>query len=468
MVYKKKSIKFGTDGWRGVIGVDYTVENLNRVVEAVVSYLYKRVENPTIVLGYDCRFNGKIFAEYVATRFSARNVKVLLSPSFVSTPMVSLATLGKKADLGIILTASHNPPEYSGFKIKGSYGGPAFAEVVAEIESLIPESGSFDDEDIEKYISQEKIEYYDAEALYVNHLKSVFSLAEMRRANITIAYDAMYGAGRKVFARLFPEARLLHCEDNPGFNGRSPEPIEKNLSELRELCQKEKILFGLATDGDADRIGLYDDRGVFIDSHHIMLMVAHYLLHYKGMTGKIVSTFSCTDKMNLFAKKNNLPFQTTKIGFKYIAEIMARETVLVGGEESGGIAVAGHIPERDGIYIGLLILEMMTKTQKKISEIIEEIYREVGPFYVERVDLHLSEQEKHRILSECPKYRQFGDFKVADIENLDGYKFRFMQEGWVMIRPSGTEPLLRIYAEACNRDAALQILNATQQTILKD
>jgi phosphomannomutase len=417
------------------------------------------------MVGYDCRFNGLLFAKLTAARLAQNGAKVLLTPGFVSTPMVSLATAQRRADMGIILTASHNPPEYSGFKLKGAYGGPAYPSVIEEVEAGIGIQNDFKNGNFETLLSNGNIEYYDAEALYINHLKSSFSIDAIRSSGVKIAYDAMYGAGRKVLAKIFPDAHLFHCDNNPGFNGRAPEPIDKNLPELREYCKNNKIPFGLATDGDADRIGLYDDRGVFIDSHHIMLLVANYLLREKKRTGKIVSTFSCTDKIRKFAQINGLPFEVTKIGFKYIAEIMAAEKVLIGGEESGGIAVAGHIPERDGIFIGLLVLEMMAKSGKKISELITDIYRDVGEFAVERKDLHLSEEDKTRIVSECPSLRKFGPYKVQSLENLDGFKYRFGDDRWVMIRPSGTEPVLRVYAESESSTSANDILFHTINTI---
>jgi phosphomannomutase len=464
----KNQIKFGTDGWRAIIGIEYTADNLRRVVEGTCRYLLKTKQKPCVVLGYDCRFNGKIFAEQVAVFFVDHGVKVYLTPGFVTTPMVSLATLKLKADMGIILTASHNPPEYSGYKLKGPYGGPAYPSIVSEVESFIPdEATSHHNNNLESALLNRKVEYYDAESIYINHIKSSFPLKEIKNANIPIAYDAMYGAGRRVFSKLFPEAKLIHCDDNPGFNGQAPEPVDKNLNELRELCKQESISFGMATDGDADRIGLYDDRGFFIDSHHIILLILRYLYRIKGKKGKVISTFSCSDKIPMLAKLYGLPSQITKIGFKYIGEIMANEEVLIGGEESGGIAVAGHIPERDGIYIGLLILEMMAKTGKRISELIQEVYDEVGPFAVERNDLHLLQYQKEIILTECKnqKYKAFGPYNVLVVEDLDGYKFRLDERKWVMIRPSGTEPLLRIYAESDNSNSAKDILYHATETI---
>jgi phosphomannomutase len=251
--------------------------------------------------------------------------------------------------------------------------------------------------------------------------------------------------------------------------GQAPEPIARNLGNLSFAIKTAgDISLGIANDGDADRIGLYDDLGNFIDSHHILLILVHYLHKYKGQTGKVIITFSVTDKVKRLCEHYGLDYQVTKIGFKYIAEIMETEDVLVGGEESGGIAVKGHIPERDGIWCGLLILEFMASTGKGIREIIQEIYDIVGTFATDRLDLHLSEEQKTDIIAKCQSkaYTKFGSYNVGSIETLDGYKFNLSENDWVMIRPSGTEPVLRIYAQAPTAAAAKAILEATRTEVL--
>lgn len=459
-------IKFGTDGWRAVIARDFTFENLARVTDAVARYAHEQAQvllQPiaSVAVGYDCRFNGRLFAEAVADRLSGQGIRVYISPGFVSTPMVSLATAQKQCTLGVVITASHNPAEYSGFKVKGHFGGPAFPDAIAKIESYIPDSPL----ELHRYLTI-PIEYYDMEALYINHLKQSFDIARIRKSVVELGYDAMYGAGQRVFIRLFPQVRALHCEYNPLFGDCPPEPIERNLEEFADLIKTLKLNFGLATDGDADRIGLLNEKGEFVDSHHILLLLIHYLYKYKGLKGKVVCTFSCTQKIAEMCKRYELPLEITKIGFKYIGEIMAREDVLVGGEESGGIAIKGHIPERDGIYVGLSILEFMTETGKSLSELVAEVYSVVGEFWVDRSDLHVSEEIKARIISECPAYQSFGAYTIEKIENLDGYKYHLGNGRWVMIRPSGTEPVLRVYAEAENKTAAAEIISVVTSVIL--
>ena len=292
-----------------------------------------------------------------------------------------------------------------------------------------------------------------------------------------LAYDAMYGAGQNVMKRLLPETLKLHCENNPGFNGIAPEPIAKNLTEIssliKNLNKKQKkyhISSALATDGDADRLGFFDSKGEFIDSHHILLLLIHYLCKYKKMKGKVVVAFSVTPRLKKMCAHYGLELQVVKIGFKYICSIMITEDVLIGGEESGGIAIKGHIPERDGIWIGLTIWEFMAKSGKSIEELIKEVYAITGSFSFERNDLHLSEDIKNTIVENCKrgKYKAFGKYNVQRLDDLDGWKYFFNEDEWLMIRASGTEPVLRTYAESSSQKKAFDILNAAKKTLLRN
>ena len=462
-------IKFGTDGWRAIIGFDYTRDNLARITEATLIWLKKNSTDPKIMIGYDCRFQGKMFAESCACVFASQGVKVFISPGIASTPMVSLATVKRQTDIGIVITASHNPPEYSGYKVKGKFGGPAVPAVLAEIEALIPDKASNWNGDFNHHIENEQIEYFDMESLYLNHIRQAFDLKAIRESGLKAGYDAMYGAGLNVFKKILPEAELLHCEINPGFNGIAPEPIERNLGEFQELIRSKKLDVGLATDGDADRIGLFDSEGTFVDSHHIILLLIHYLHKTKKMSGKVVSTFSCTDRIGKMCAAYGLENQVTAVGFKYISEIMVNENVLVGGEESGGIAIAGHIPERDGIYIGLTIMEMMAKSGKSLKQLVEEIYKVTGSFCYTRNDLHLDESRKQAIIELCKEggITSFGSEVVTGRNNLDGFRFYLPDEQWVLVRPSGTEPVLRIYAESSNREKVDVLIKKVVDTLLE-
>jgi len=464
-------IKFGTDGWRAIIAADFTVDNVARVAEATSKWLLKKNNTPSIVLGHDCRFGGKLFAETTAKVFLAQGIKVLLAEDFVSTPMISLGCVKYKTDLGIIITASHNPPAYNGYKLKGAYGGPLGPEQVQEIEDMIVEGvpTNWQSIDLNAAKANGTLQIAALEDLYVKHVEENFDLEAIKTSNLVLAYDAMYGAGQKVMKRLFPDIYKLHCEDNPGFHGQAPEPIHKNLIEFSNFIkEKGNISCGLATDGDADRIGLYDNKGNFVDSHHIILLLIHYLVKYKKLSGKVVVAFSTTVKIKKMCAFYGLPIEVVKIGFKYICSIMVTEDVLLGGEESGGIAIKGHIPERDGIWMGLTIWEFMAKTGKSLDALIEEVYAITGTFCFERNDLHIDETIKTKVLANCKAnvYKTFGNYQVMRVEDLDGFKFFFDEDTWMMIRASGTEPVLRVYAEAADQKTALDIIAETKKVLL--
>jgi phosphomannomutase len=464
-------IKFGTDGWRAIIAKEFTVENVARVTEGTAIWMKKNFEKPSVVIGHDCRFAGELFAETTAKVMAQHGIKVFIAKDFVSTPMVSLGAKTYGASIGVIITASHNPPSYNGYKLKAEYGGPLTPEKIAEIEPLIPEFSSvaLDELKLEDFEKQGLLQWINLEEEYIAHVKKNFDLDLIRNSGLRLGYDAMYGAGQNVIKRLFPQATMLHCENNPSFMGQAPEPILRNLQEFSDLIRTSgKIDCGLATDGDADRIGLFDNKGNFVDSHHIILLLIHYLVKYKGMKGKVCTAFSTTVKIKNMCRHYGLELETVKIGFKYICGIMVKEDVLLGGEESGGIAIKGHIPERDGIWMGLVIWEFMAKSGKSLNDLINEVYEITGPFAFERVDLHLEEDVKQRIIADCKsgKFTSFGDYKVERVEDLDGWKYFLSEESWMMIRPSGTEPVLRTYAEAATREEAAKILEATKKTLL--
>ncbi len=461
-------IKFGTDGWRAIIALDYTVDNVKRVAEGTALWL-KQHNGKQVLIGHDSRFGGQLFAETSAQVFGAHGIKVILAKGFVSTPMVSLGVVKTGSDQGVVITASHNPPSYNGFKLKSALGGPTGPDQIAAVEAMVPDATNLALPSLEAMRAKGLLEYIDLEQLYLDHVATHFDLNLIKQTGLKIAYDAMYGAGQNAMRQLFPEAVLLHCDDNPGFHGQAPEPIHRNLQELSELIKNSPdIALGIANDGDADRIGMYDEDGNFVDSHHILLLLLLYMFKYKQETGKVVITFSVTDKMKKLAAQFGLDVEVTKIGFKYIAEIMAQEDVLVGGEESGGLAVKGHIPERDGIWIGLMILEFMAKTGKSVKQLIEEVYELVGAFHCDRDDLHIEEAQKQVVIQQCQSnpYTSFGNYIVESLETLDGFKFNLGNDRWVMIRPSGTEPVLRVYAQAADAQEVRSILDATRQTIL--
>jgi len=463
-------IKFGTDGWRAIIAKEYTTDNVARVSIAVADWLNENNDSSSVVIGHDCRFSGELFAETAAKVLASKGVLVKLAKGFVSTPMISLGVVNEKASLGVVITASHNPPSYNGYKLKGDFGGPLLPADITAVENRIPDTNSVDYNAIrmEDLVAEGKVIYVDLEDAYCKHAEASFDLEAIRSSEMNFAYDAMFGAGMNVVKRLLPNATFLHCDDNPGFLGTAPEPIHRNLQEFSDLMKNNDLDCGLATDGDADRIGLYDSKGNFVDSHHIILLLIHYMVKYKGMTGKVVTAFSCSVKVEQMCKHYGLQQETVQIGFKHIAGKMITEDVLLGGEESGGIATTGHIPERDGIWMGLILFEFMAKSGKSLEDLIAEVYAIVGPFAFERLDLHIDNDTKLRIIEDCKagKFTQFGKYKVDRIETTDGFKFFFDEDTWLMIRPSGTEPVLRTYAEASTQEKVFDILADAKATIL--
>lgn len=461
------TIKFGTDGWRAIIAKDYTVDNVKRVSEATARWMLQ-MKMSKVVIGYDCRFGGKMFSEVVAGVMGNFNIHVIIDKNFVSTPMVSLGVVKYEADLGIVITASHNPPDYNGFKLKSSLGGPTLPEQIAQVEQLIPETPLGKMPSLSQLEEKELVTYANLEDIYVKHVEDNFDLELIRNSDIVLAYDAMYGAGQNALKRIIPKAKLLHCEHNPSFNGQAPEPIARNLKELSQYIKTKKdVNLGLANDGDADRIGLFDEDGEFVDSHHILLLLLIYMKEHKKLDGKVIVTFSVTNRMKQLAKLYDLDLEVTKIGFKYIAEIMSHTDVIVGGEESGGLAVKGHIPERDGIWIGLVIMEFMAKTGKSLKELIADLYDKVGSFKFDRDDLHLTEEKKQAILNKCRsnEITKIGNEDVILMEDIDGFKFYLSDDRWLMVRPSGTEPVLRVYAQAEDLTAVRALLDAGHQTL---
>ena len=452
-------ITFGTDGWRAVIAEEYTFDNLTRVARATAAWVQKQdAGDGSVVVGHDTRFQGAAFARHVARVFASAGVRVHLASDFATTPAVSWATNDRGATAGIVITASHNPPEYNGFKVKGHFGGPATPAMIAEVEAeLAALKGRFTVKPYDALEADGLIETFDLQAGYVDLLRERLDLDAIKEAATRVAYDAMYGAGQGVVTELLGKPRVeeLHHELNPGMHGQAPEPIERNLVGLLETVPAENCGIGLATDGDADRIGLVDEEGQFVDSHKILALLVKYLHEEKGLRGDIVKTFSTTDMLDRMGEQYGLDVVTTPIGFKYIGPKIVEGDVLVGGEESGGMAIKGHIPERDGLFIGMTVVEMMVKRERTLSGLVRELMDEFGPHYQSRQDLHTTPSRKQAVLEQLQSagLAEVDGHAVSATETLDGFKFR-LDEGWLMFRASGTEPVLRIYSEAPSQDAA--------------
>lgn len=460
-----KTIRFGTDGWRAIIGKEFTVENVARLTYGLASWVKSQDLGQRVVIGHDCRFAGDLFCRAAATVLLSEGIEVLYSDRIVTTPMLAMATRDFDCAAGLMMTASHNPPSYNGYKLKTNYGGPMGGVSLSEIEAAVPNELS-EEWEIMDVESQMKYKQVDIETPYVRAIEKTFDLGAMRAMSSELAYDAMYGSGQFVMKRLFPECSHFRAEHNPHFYGLSPEPIARNLGPFSEFLKADsKLGFGLVTDGDADRIGVMDGQGQFIDSHHIILLLIHYLVKYKGLKGKVVTAFSTVNKVTELCANYGLPIEIVKIGFKYASKVMVEESVMLAGEESGGIAVETHIPERDGIWMGLMLMEFMALTGKDLDALIQEVYDIVGAFIYSRDDLKLSEEKKAEVVERCKEgnVSQIAGRMVERVEDLDGWKFILSANSWVMIRPSGTEPVLRVYVEAPDEAEMQSIMTDVKQ-----
>src|SRR5512140_547353 len=462
-------IHFGTDGWRAVISDTFTFDNLRilaqAIADATASYHWDKSGNGgpkpdphKIVVGFDTRFLSDRFAGEVARVFAANGFTVLLAQSDAPTPAISYAVKNLGAIAGVMITASHNAPRYNGLKLKGPFGGSALPEQCRRVEVYIS-----DNErrargpnlmDYQKARDASLIQKFNPLPAYFDHLHRLINTDIIAENPQRFAVDSMYGAGRGVIKAFLQgtgcDIAEVRAEMNPGFGGIHPEPIAKNLGALCSAISGGMGNFGLATDGDADRIGAMDERGTFVDPHKIMALALKYLVEERSLSGSVVRTVSTTRMIDRLAKKYGLKLHETPVGFNHIADHMLQEDVLIGGEESGGISFKGHIPEGDGPIMGLLIVEMIACYKRPLVELVGDLLKEVGPVVYQRTDLRLSrpvaKDEMAAFLSKTAP-SEIGGQKVVEISQLDGVKYITADDSWLLIRPSGTEPVLRVYVE---------------------
>ncbi|HTY36321.1 MAG TPA: phosphoglucomutase/phosphomannomutase family protein [Bacteroidota bacterium] len=451
-------IKFGTDGWRGLIAGDFTFDNVAKVALATANYFkrHKKIRNG-IVIGYDSRFLSKEFAQLTAETLANKGIKVIISDKISSTPMVSLLTTKLKAAGGVVITASHNPARYNGFKIKGDFGGPAHPEMIEKVEKelkKIIKKKVVNKKSYADLLAKGTIREMDFTSVYVEDLRTKLDLPLITSSGLKIANDSMYGAGQGVMPQLVPVRAEIRCSFNPSFGGGHPEPIPQNLKDLSSTVVMKGCDIGIATDGDADRVGALDENGAFVDSHRIFAILLKYLVTEKHMTGEVAKSISVSQMINKMCLKYGLRLHETPVGFKYLCRLMTERDILIAAEESGGLGVKGHLPERDGIYVGLLLAEVMATRKLKLSQLVEELMLEFGWHYYNRIDAHMTEQQKRKILAAYKKgVKSLAGMVVRRVETRDGFKL-FFDDGWVLVRASGTEPLIRFYAEA---DSVLRV-----------
>jgi len=463
-------IKFGTDGWRGITARDFTVANVNRLSDAAASWLRSSAGEPSVVIGYDTRFGSRMFAETAARVFAARSIKVYLSGSFVTTPMVSYSIIKLGASLGMMITASHNSSDYNGIKLKAYYGGSLYDEVLKNIEDLVPEENILDLELVKWEDSLEKglIEIIDLEEIYSNWIRANFDIEGLKQSGIKPAFDLMYGSSQTLIKKLFPGFKKINATPDPYFGGNNPEPVHQNLSRLSELVGENRdISLGIALDGDGDRFALVNEKGEFIESHKVLLLLIQQLVTTTGPNGKVVVGFSSSLTIDTLCKKLGLELERTRSGFRYITRIMVNERVLVAGEQSGGIAFSNHIPERDGIWTALMIWQLLNERGGKVSELIREIEEIAGSTCYRQLSISLGRDRLTSIISKLTKnqYERFGRFEVKKVEDLDGYKYFLSSKDWVLIRVSGTEPLIRVYAETGSAEKTAEVLEAVESSL---
>jgi alpha-D-glucose phosphate-specific phosphoglucomutase len=458
-------IKFGTDGWRGIIADNFTFENVKIAAQAIADYYNKTYRNPSLIVGYDTRFLSKEFADTVSRILSANNIKVYITNKATPTPAVSYGILLKRTNGAVVLTASHNPPDYCGIKIKGDYAGAAFPEITKSIEENLFKN------EVKTNAKPELVETIDIKQDYLKKISSYVDIKKILKSKFKVVVEPMYGVTAGYLNDIFKTSKLkvtyLHQNQDPLFNGIRPEPLKHNLLELIKTVKKTKADIGLATDGDGDRIGLVADNGDFLDAQKIIPLFMLHLIRNRGLTGKAVRTNATTILVEKIAKKYNLEVFETPIGFKYVTELMLKDDILIGGEESGGVGYKEYIPERDGLLGGLIALELLAITGKKISKLVSEMEKEFGKFEYARRDFSIPLTERERVVSFVNEFRPDNilNIPVARITTFDGVKYILKDESWVLVRASGTEPILRVYSEASTLKKANSIIEFIIQKI---
>lgn len=463
----RNPIKFGTDGWRGRIAENYTFEAVRRCTHGFAKYLLEieGSEKP-VVIGYDKRFASQAFAESAAEVMAGHGFQVLLTDGPTPTPTISYSAVHQGAAGAINITASHNPSSDNGFKVRDQHGGAIDPEGLGIIEAGIPD----DDQkiprvNIREALASGAVERFDANPAYITQLEKLVDFDTLRDAGLTILVDAMWGNGAGWFSKLLSGGSTkvieIHDTRNPIFPEMTrPEPIPPNIDVGLQRSVEENADILLITDGDADRVGIGDEHGKFVNQLRVFGLLAYYLLEAKGERGPIVKTLSTTSMLEKLGEIYDVPVFQTGVGFKYVAPKMLEVDALVGGEESGGYAFRGHVPERDGILAGLYLLDMMVRLDRKPSQLVELLFEKVGPHYYDRIDTPLFPEKraeyKENISNAQPK--EIGGLKVTDILTVDGYKFSLEDGGWLLVRFSGTEPIVRVYCETTQADRVKPLL----------
>ncbi len=450
-------IKFGTDGWRAVIGDQFTYENVRRVAKAHAQVLKER-NLRRVIVGYDWRFSSELFARQVCGVFKAEGLEVFLSDSACTTPMVSFAVKYLGFEAGVMITASHNPPHYNGYKIKESFGGSATPAFVKEVESRIPLDSP--------YVEDITVELKDIKNPYIEEVRNWIDTEILKEESLLLVHDAMHGTSSGLFNAVLNNTRVsvlgIRSHRDPLFGNHAPEPVDRYLNPLKEKVRAVSAHIGIANDGDGDRIALVDERGNFINTQLIYALLLLHLVKHRGFRrGCVVKTVSTTYLADRICREEGIRIKEVPVGFKNINEIILKEEVIFGGEESGGYGIPIYLPERDGLLSGLLLLELIALKEKRLSEIVNELQETYGKSFYRRIDLPADLRIKDklkRIIQDPPE--SLAERSVEKVSTMDGLKLTFDDESWVLFRPSGTEPLIRVYAEAPSKEELVKLLES--------
>jgi len=472
----KTVVKFGTDGWRGVIADDFTYANVRVAAAAIAHYVLAHEDAKAgVCIGWDTRFGSRSFAWVVAEVLSKAGIPVQIAKGVTPTPALSYAVRHRKAAGGVMITSSHNPAEWNGVKYKASYGGSGKPSIMTSIESYLLQSAPLAE-------TPARIEEVDFDPEYIAALERFVDLAAIKASGSKFLIDVMYGAGRGVIAGIFSRAGIpfveIRNEINPAFPGINPEPILPHIKAAQEAVVQEKCAAGLITDGDADRIGAVDEHGNVVDAHKIFSILLWWLLERKKWPGEVTRAFNTTKMIDRIAAKYGRKLNEHGIGFKYVVDLMLEKEILIGGEESGGVGVSRHLPERDGLLNSLLLANVMADEKKTLGELVTMLQQQFGVHEYGRVDMHIDEALKQSAIARAKAgVTELAGMKVLRTENLDGIKF-FLEnaecagkpnaaETWLLLRASGTEPLLRVYCESCSVESVAKVLEAAKSFVLK-
>lgn len=457
------ALKFGTDGWRAVIAEEFTFANVRTVVQAIADYLQEGTSERQLIIGYDHRFLAESFAQAAAEVLAANGFTVLLPERALPTPVTAYAITLYRTAGALMFTASHNPPEYNGLKFIPAYAGPATPEITGKIERRIAEQPAVKRKDLAAARREGLVRTFDPKESYLGHLMTLIDGPTIRRSPLKVVVDPLYGAGIGYLERLLGslgcEVQVMHHWRDPLFGGGLPDPSARGLEELAERVRREGAHLGLALDGDADRFGVVDADGTYLTANQVLFLVLAHLVEGRGLRGTVARTVATTHLLDRLARAYGLEVEETPVGFKYIGQALLHKNCLLGGEESGGLSIRGHIPEKDGILATALVAEIRARYGRPLKEILAELLERYGPAVSERLDLHVGAEDKERVLQELPAYRpeRLGGQPVAERVTVDGVKWIMADGSWALIRPSGTEPLFRLYVEAPSRESLHRI-----------